>query len=419
MQDEISIAKDVKELLRGGKPFEEVRQHIRITYGLDLTPRDIDRYNSMKLPEVYEPIVQEPTAIVGGIETAYPTPPATGQSPYKKETPSKKGKSPMKGFGPLLVGASVGALLGATVIGAVFWGESRDREHKSVKQEQAANSQLTHDNIFADYILLRIGSNNVIVDFNRDGKPDGITSDSTLKAAADIMKLDVKVNAETLLRSLYEIHADDIIVRSPDQIITVTGSPPQYGVFRLEGSALTPNTEVQTAWNDINRQLLAAIKSNSPVEQKQQQIADAFQKNPYATSLTLNMLGGSDFERQLRENQGLEIANYFSGVVRGNLTDAAVSAGSGNFGAALGYGFAAWLNTQAAKAAIQGLESGRPATGSQDSNWTETSDGRLEYTGGQDRTYDIGGCVVSGSQLSSRERGTFVISESRLAELCK
>lgn len=345
MESEIRIAEEVQRLHRGGCNYAEIMRTIKRDYGISLGVHDINKYLGTGTKPAYQPLTTQPPV---------------EHTPGEKQNPKKK-----SGISFRLIG--IGVLTGALLVGGIVYTLNRNGEHKQPKQEQATTRQLTPEEQFSRYILVRTNEGYVI-DFNQDRKPDGIAKHSVLKAAGSVLEIDKNINVESLLRSLYEIRADDIIVKSPDQIIAVTGKPSQFTVYRIDSSRLTVNADVNDAWQQINRQILGSLASNASLEQKRQTVEQALRSNPEAASLTLNVLGGADFGKYLQQQEaGLAITNYYSELARGNFSAAVGNLATGNVSGVIGNLFAAWFTEQAAKATIQGLEGSKSSEGSSES----------------------------------------------------
>lgn len=323
------IAKDVQRLRKDGVNYSGINASIRKKYGIDLSSDDVDTYAHMK------------------VQT------------YRV---------------PLIAGAVI--LTGFLVMGGIVYAFSRNGKMEPVQQQTVATqqSQANPESLFAPYILVKMERDpftnkfEYVIDFDKDKKPDGIITDGALKVAALIMKAGVNINAESLLRSLYDIHADDFIIQSTEQIIARKGKPPQFTVYQISNNTLAINTEVNDAWQQINKHILDSLMSNASAEQKRQSIESALRGNPEAASATLGALGGADFGKYLQQQgASLTITNYYSELARGNFSAAVGSLATGNVAGVIGNLFAAWFTEQAAKATIQGLEGSKSGEGSSES----------------------------------------------------
>ncbi len=331
------LARDVRNWKKHGLGYEDVSRLVQKNYGINLSREDYNAYVSKRSGRIILPAALALTALI-------------------------------------------------TAVGGVIY-LSRNGEEAEIRKPATSNIEQPSEKSFSPYFITKITNvtpgYTYVMDFEPDGKPDGMMSEKSFRAAIEILKLDTSIDPKSLIRSLYDIHADEITLKSLNQIITSKGKPPQFAIYKFEkNTGFSVNAELTNAWSAINKQIVDAFYSNSSVDEKKKTVEGAFRSNPEAASWTIDIMTNGEMDKYLRDSVGMEVTNMYSGIVRGNLSDAARDAASLNISGAVGNAFAAWFNTQMAKAAVQGV-SGMPAYGESSSSGERPAlSGYYEYKSG-------------------------------------
>lgn len=348
MQDEIRIARNVKELLADQRPYNYIRAVIKRVYGIELTPQDVIRYNSMELQAVYPTTSTREPHLALVDKNRHPK--KDGHRSFGQEV-----KSTLRFMG---AGALVGAVLSGGLIAYIVADSEKDRKADLQVDQSFIEQPIKEASSLQANILRQIG-HSYILDSDGDKKPDAVVREDVLRTAGSLLSLGVDADPMLLIQSLYETEADNFIIKSPDQIIATKGRPAQFTVYSLGINGLGVNTEVTEAWNQINRQILVALGSNASVENKTRAVEQALRYNPEAASVTIKALFGNDIENIAKgPDVGLEAAKYFSELSRDNLSGAINNLATLNIFGSVVHSLVFLGTPYVARATIQGLEGG-------------------------------------------------------------